>query len=729
MPESSPNSSASTNSSGLVGCTARKTTIWPLGLLVGVLAPVAVAVLLYQLDSFDPAPIPTHELIHRAPMFVPRRNGHMVQGMEKIGEGQLLAPEDIAYDPKSGVIYTGCVDGWVKRVSINESAADSVVENWVNTGGRPLGIAIGQDNEIIIADADKGLLKVTEDGLIELLTDEAEGLKFKLTDHLDIADNGIIYFTDASSKYSLHEFVWDFLDGRPNGRFLSYDPSTKHTKVLVRDLYFANGVAVSPDQKFVTFCETPMRRCTRYDIQGEREGSVDIFVDNLPGMPDNIRYDGEGQYWIAMSTETTYPWYLAQKYPFIRKIMAMMERYNRRPRFEKNGGSLAIDLEGKPLAHYYDPGLALISSGIKIGDCLYCGETRLGHILVPPNAANPQIRTIHWSETLAQSKGPIWGVNRTTQHIAHSSSCKRGAMPESSPNSSASTNSSGLVGCTARKTTIWPLGLLVGVLAPVAVAVLLYQLDSFDPAPFPTHELTHRSPMFVPRRNGHMVQGMEKIGEGQLLAPEDIAYDPKSGVIYTGCDDGWVKRVSVNESAADSVVENWVNTGGRPLGIAFGRDNEIIIADADKGLLKVTEDGLIKLLTDEAEGLKFKLTDHLDIADNGIIYFTDASSKYSLHEVFWDFLDGRPNGRFLSYDPSTKQTKVLVRDLYFANGVAVSPDQKFVIFCETTMRRCKRYDIQGEREGSVDIFVDNLPGMPDNIRYDGEGQYWIAMST
>ncbi|KAK2999328.1 hypothetical protein RJ639_023838, partial [Escallonia herrerae] len=225
-----------------------------------------------------------------------------------------------------------------------------------------------------------GLLKVTEDGLIELLTDEAEGLKFKLTDHLDIADNGIIYFTDASSKYSLHEFVWDFLDGRPNGRFLSYDPSTKQTKVLVRDLYFANGVSVSADQKFVIFCETPMR-CKRYDIQGEREGSVDLFVGNLPGMPDNIRYDGEGQYWIAMSTETTYPWYLAQKYPFIRKIMAMMERYDRRPRFEKNSGSLAIDLEGKPLAHYYDPGLALISSGIKIGDCLYCGSVVYPYII------------------------------------------------------------------------------------------------------------------------------------------------------------------------------------------------------------------------------------------------------------------------------------------------------------------------------------------------------------
>lgn len=75
----------------------------------------------------------------------------MLRGADKIGIGELLAPEDIAYEPKSGVIYTGCVDGWIKRVRLN----DSVVQNWVNTGGRPLGLAHGHHGEVIVADADK----------------------------------------------------------------------------------------------------------------------------------------------------------------------------------------------------------------------------------------------------------------------------------------------------------------------------------------------------------------------------------------------------------------------------------------------------------------------------------------------------------------------------------------------------------------------------------------------
>ena len=91
---------------------------------------------------------------------------------------------------------------------------------------------------------------------MELLADEAGGVKFKLTDGVDVAEDGIIYFTDASYKYQLKDFIWDILEGKPNGRFLSYNPTTKQTQVLVRDLYFANGVAVSPDQSSVIFCET-----------------------------------------------------------------------------------------------------------------------------------------------------------------------------------------------------------------------------------------------------------------------------------------------------------------------------------------------------------------------------------------------------------------------------------------------------------------------------------------
>jgi sugar lactone lactonase YvrE len=106
------------------------------------------------------------------------------------------------------------------------------------------------------------------------------------------------------------------------------------------------------------------------------------------------------------------------------------------------------------------------------------------------------------------------------------------------------------------------------------------------------------------------------------------------------------------------------------------------------------------------------LSNDLDVAADGTIYFTDASSKFSLTELRADLLEHQPNGRLLSYDPTTKQTRVLLRNLYFANGVAVSPDQSFVLINDTGTYSVRRYWLKGEKAGQSDVFIDNLPGFP-----------------
>lgn len=102
-------------------------------------------------------------------------------------------------------------------------------------------------------------MNISDDGKkTELLTEEAEGVRFKLTDAVVVADNGVLYFTDASYKYNISQYAFDFLEGKPHGRLLSFDPITRVTRVLLRDLYFANGISMSPDQTHLVFCETVM---------------------------------------------------------------------------------------------------------------------------------------------------------------------------------------------------------------------------------------------------------------------------------------------------------------------------------------------------------------------------------------------------------------------------------------------------------------------------------------
>ncbi|PKI37390.1 hypothetical protein CRG98_042218 [Punica granatum] len=109
-----------------------------------------------------------------------------------------------------GLIYTGSADGWVKRVRLN----DSVVENWVNSGGRPIGLILDGHKEVTVTDIEKGLLRLRKNGTMELLTNEAEGVKIKLVDGVDVADDRTIYFTDASQKYGPK---WTFSRADPTG--------------------------------------------------------------------------------------------------------------------------------------------------------------------------------------------------------------------------------------------------------------------------------------------------------------------------------------------------------------------------------------------------------------------------------------------------------------------------------------------------------------------------------
>ncbi|AEE78791.1 putative strictosidine synthase transcription factor WD40-like family [Arabidopsis thaliana] len=343
------------------------------------IVPLLVSIALYQLDTFDPAPVPSEAYASSTTSIPPLISDKYLTGAEFIGVGLLDKPEDIAYHQDSNLIYTGCIDGWVKRVSVHDSANDSVVEDWVNTGGRPLGIAFGVHGEVIVADAYKGLLNISGDGKkTELLTDQAEGVKFKLTDVVAVADNGVLYFTDASYKYTLHQVKFDILEGKPHGRLMSFDPTTRVTRVLLKDLYFANGVSMSPDQTHLIFCETPMRRCSKYYINEER---VEVFIQGLPGYPDNIRYDGDGHYWIAMVSGASTLWRLSMKYPFLRKITAIAAKYGVELMFMKNAGVLQVDLDGNPIAYYHDQRLSHITTGIKIGNYLYCGNILHSYII------------------------------------------------------------------------------------------------------------------------------------------------------------------------------------------------------------------------------------------------------------------------------------------------------------------------------------------------------------
>lgn len=264
---------------------------------------------------------------------------------------------------------------------------------------------------------------------------------------------------------------------------------------------------------------------------------------------------------------------------------------------------------------------------------------------------------------------------------------------------------------------------LLGLVAVLVLALAVYL--ALTPSPIDPLAWT---PPKAPAMTGVMepndtLMKAELLAQGQIVGPEDTAVDSQ-GRVFAGLDDGRIVRIG-----ADGKAETFVETGGRPLGLAFDKSGNLIVADAWKGLLQVDPQGRMRVLTDSADGVPFAFTDDLDIASDGRIYFSDASSRFHQPDYILDLLEARPHGRLLRYDPATGRTETLLKDLYFANGVALSQNEDFVLVNETYRYRITRYWLKGERAGQHEVFIDNLPGLPDNLASDRSGTFWVALPS
>lgn len=270
--------------------------------------------------------------------------------------------------------------------------------------------------------------------------------------------------------------------------------------------------------------------------------------------------------------------------------------------------------------------------------------------------------------------------------------------------------------------TIWTLILLLG-------GGVIYFLSW--PVPIePTVWQAPRNPGYTgPFAVNDHLAGIEVLAIGDNHGPEDIALDAR-GRIYGATGEGRIVRLD----ADGSNPINWVETGGRPLGIEFDQQGNLIVADAYRGLLSIAPDGSITELANEADGIPIRYADDVDVATDGTIYFSDASTRFGAKKwggtyaaSLLDLMEHNPNGRLLVYDPQTKRATTLIDGLSFANGVAISPDESFVLVNETGEYRVIRYWLTGPMAGQYEPIIEELPGFPDNATTGLDGRFWIAL--
>jgi sugar lactone lactonase YvrE len=253
-------------------------------------------------------------------------------------------------------IYATTREGWI----IRHNPVNGEIKNWVHTQGSPLGLTFDQENNLLVADAYLGLLKITPNGNITTLTNQVDGTPIDYADDVDIADDGKIYFSDASTKFAAKyggtyaASLLDIMEHGGHGRLLVYNPEDQTTKILMQGLNFANGVAVAEDSSFVLVNETGSYRVHKYWLQGDKTGQSEVLIDNLPGFPDNIVRGKDGRFWIGLVTPRNALLDGVSNSAFTRKIIQRLPAYMR-PEAEHHSHVFAMDKQGKVLLSLQDP--------------------------------------------------------------------------------------------------------------------------------------------------------------------------------------------------------------------------------------------------------------------------------------------------------------------------------------------------------------------------------------
>lgn len=324
------------------------------------------------------------------------RPNHQLAMAERLAAGG-PGPEDVAID-REGRLYAGLADGRIVRLPGDATELGPPrVETFARTEGRPLGLAWSREGELLVCDAERGLLAVDALGTVRVLVDAYAGQPLGLANDLDVAADGTIYFSASSTKFPFSDYRLDLLEHGANGRLFAFDPSSRELRLLAEGLHFPNGVALSTDQRAVLVAETGTYRVLRFELVGPDAGRLTPFAEDLPGFPDGISRGPRGIYWLALAAprDPAVDWLMPR--PFMREVLARLPAALL-PEPRPHAWLLGLDERGQVVHDLQDPGpdpFAPVTSVEQHGEHLYLGTLEapvLGRIRAPDAFAWPIAR-------------------------------------------------------------------------------------------------------------------------------------------------------------------------------------------------------------------------------------------------------------------------------------------------------------------------------------------------
>jgi ribose transport system permease protein len=323
----------------------------------------------------------------------------LLAGAQPIGLREVDGAEDVLLDDEDN-LYCGSRHGDVVRFFGPDHRRWEI---YAHIGGHPLGMAWNPEGELVTCVGGMGLYKITRERRVVKLSAETkrsllsiiDDSRVRLPDDLDIAEDGRVFFSEATVRYDTAEWMIDALEGRGNGRILCYDPKTGSTHTVLRNLIFPNGICMTGDCESLLFAQTWACTITRYWYAGQNRGRSQVIIADLPGYPDNINRASDGNYWCGIVGMRAPAFDLALRMPQFRRRMVYRVAVDEWLTPNQNTGCvIKFDLNGSVLQTLWDKdghAHAAVTSMREHRGHLYLGgifNDRIGKLPIPN--ADPQ---------------------------------------------------------------------------------------------------------------------------------------------------------------------------------------------------------------------------------------------------------------------------------------------------------------------------------------------------
>jgi len=165
--------------------------------------------------------------------------------------------------------------------------------------------------------------------------------------------------------------------------------------------------------------------------------------------------------------------------------------------------------------------------------------------------------------------------------------------------------------------------------------------------------------------------------------------------------------------------------GGEPNGICFDRDGFVIVANIKGSVQRLDpRTGLHETLATAASGRPTTTPNFPFVDRRGRIWVSNSTSRTDVMDAV-----SAPAADGFLFRIEHGRAEILADGLWFANGVTLDADERWVYVAETTAFRVSRFPIRADGGlGAREKYGPEL-GMefaPDGIAFDEAGNLWVA---